>query len=119
MADRSPLLQILRTPPDASAASGAPATTKAGWPAVAERLREYAAARARPNAAERCEFCGVDIDEAHGHVVDGPQRALLCVCRPCYLLFTHDGAGGARFRAVPDRYALVPDFAAARESWEA
>ena len=30
----------------------------------------------------------------HGHVVNVPRRTLLCVCRPCYLLFTHEGAGG-------------------------
>jgi Family of unknown function (DUF5947) len=120
VAEPPTLLQILRTPPEAAAPSAAqPATATAAWPAVAERLREYAAARVRSNAAERCEFCGVDIDEAHGHLVEVTRRALLCVCRPCYLLFTHDGAGGARFRAVPTRYALVADFVAARDGWEA
>jgi hypothetical protein len=112
------LIQILRKPPETS-------------PAVAERLREFVARRT-PSAersstdarvglsgvVSRCEFCGVAIDDAHGHLVDLPRRTLLCVCRPCYLLFTHDGAGGARFRAVPDRYQLVPEFAAARETWE-
>jgi len=88
-------------------------------PAAAERLRQYASSRTQSRSAERCEFCGADIDARHGHVVDLPRRALLCVCRPCYLLFTHDGAGGARFRAVPERYALLPDFAAARAGWEA
>jgi Family of unknown function (DUF5947) len=119
--DRSPLLQILRTPP-APGPAKAPAAADQ-WPAVAERLREYAARRAQASAglsgAEgRCEFCGADIEEAHGHLVDLPRRQLLCVCRPCYLLFTHDGAGGARFRAVPERYQLVPEFAAVPELWE-
>jgi Family of unknown function (DUF5947) len=89
VADRLPLIQILRKPPDA------------------------------PAAAERCDFCGAGIDEAHGHLVDLPRRMLLCVCRPCYLLFTHDGSGGARFRAVPERYAALTAFAGAREAWEA
>jgi hypothetical protein len=74
--------------------------------------------RKRPSG-ERCEFCGADIADEHGHLVDLPRRSILCVCRACYLLFTHEGAGGARFRAVPDRYALVPAFANARPEWEA
>jgi Family of unknown function (DUF5947) len=126
VADRSPLIQILRGPQRDPLRSGGPETPAlhpgfdaAKWPAVAERLRGFAAARATPASAERCEFCAADIDEAHGHLVDVPRRALLCVCRPCYLLFTHDGAGGARFRAVPDRYQSLPDFGAARESWDA
>jgi hypothetical protein len=119
VAERSPLIQILRTPPTQSPASAAAAPEPAQWPAVAARLREYAAARPRPSSAERCEFCGTDIAETHGHVVNLAQRTLLCVCRGCYLLFTQDGAGGARFRAVPERYQLVPEFAAAREAWDA
>jgi len=85
---------------------------------VSERLREYAARR-RPASGERCEFCGVEIGAVHGHLVDLPRRALLCVCRGCYLLFTHDGAGGARFRAVPERYAVVAEFAASGDAWDA
>jgi hypothetical protein len=117
VADR--LIQIVRPSAAAPAASEPRASTTVQWPAVAARLREYAAARNLREAEERCEFCGVGIDEAHGHLVDLPHRKLLCVCRPCYLLFTHDGAGGARFRAVPTRYELVPELAATREYWDA
>jgi hypothetical protein len=112
VADRSPLIQILRRPPE-------PAASPSPRPAVVERLRRDGITRARRVAAEQCEFCGVEIAPEHGHLVDLPQRALLCVCRPCYLLFTHEGAGGARFRAVPDRYALISGFAQAEESWNA
>jgi len=55
----------------------------------------------------------------HGHVVNVPRRTLLCVCRPCYLLFTHEGADGLRFRAVPERYLLLPELAAARDALDA
>ena len=84
-------------------------------------MRGYAAGRERaagPGAEveARCEFCGVEIDtDQHGHLVDVPRRSLLCVCRACYLLFTHEGAGtlqsgsGVRFRAVTDRYLRVSD----------
>jgi hypothetical protein len=86
MADpRSPLLQILR-------ADG----TRAGT----QRARS-----ARGEA--RCELCDVPIDDDHRHLVDLTKRSLMCVCRPCGLLFASDGAGGRRFRAVPERYARV------------
>jgi hypothetical protein len=116
----SPLIQIQRQKPAMS-------------PAVAERLHQYAASRVRSAAETRCDFCGNGIDESHGHIVDIPRRALLCVCRPCYLLFTHDGAGAlrhrsggpeqsrgsVRFRAVPTRYALIPELASAADRWDA
>jgi hypothetical protein len=86
---------------------------------VVERLRELGAARARKSPGERCECCGADIGDTHGHLVDLAKRALLCVCRPCYLLFTHDGAGGATFRAVPTRFVLLPDAAEVDGAWEA
>jgi hypothetical protein len=85
---------------------------------VLDRLRQFASASRGAAAQESCEFCGAGIGPEHGHLVDVPQRALLCVCRPCYLLFTHDGAGGARFRAVPDRFVMLPQFEAS-ETWEA
>jgi hypothetical protein len=95
-------------------------------PALIQILRSSDFARGGPGNVEgrrrppdeRCEFCGADMPAEHGHVVDLPRRSILCVCRPCYLLFTHGGAGGARFRAVPDRYARLPEFADARPEWE-
>ena len=40
----------------------------------------------------------------------------MCVCRTCGLLFISEGAGGSRFRAVPERYVrLEADVAA---PWE-
>ena len=68
---------------------------------VLERL-----ARRGPPArlGERCEMCGSPVADEHGHVVDVHARGMLCVCRPCYLLFTPEGSGHDHFRAVPDRY---------------
>src|SRR5262249_25542018 len=75
--------------------------------------------RKPPPSAERCELCGAALAPDHDHVVNVPRRTLLCVGRPCYLLFARDGAGGLRFRAVPERYVLLPELAEARESLEA
>ena len=106
MSDRTPLIQILRKPPP----------PRSDFGQIAERLRQYRPPRFLPE--ERCELCGTGIEGEHGHVVNLPVRSLLCVCRACYLLFTHEGAGGARFRAVPQRYQLLPGFATASEEWE-
>jgi Family of unknown function (DUF5947) len=79
-------------------------------PSIQEILAGRAAARAgaaRPDAdgpggAERCEMCREVLTERHGHVVDLENRSLSCTCRACYLLFTHEGAAGGRYRAVPE-----------------
>jgi len=68
---------------------------------------------------ERCDLCRQEISKAHQHVVNLETRGLLCACRACYLLFTHEGAGQGRYRAVPDRYVAAPDFALADEQWDA
>jgi hypothetical protein len=67
---------------------------------------------------EPCEMCGVAISAPHSHVVDVESRGLMCVCRPCYLLFTQDEAAGGRFRAVPDRYVHDPSFTLTDAQWD-
>lgn len=71
-----------------------------------------------PQRAERCEICMTPIGDEHGHVIDLPQRRIQCACRGCYLLFTSPGAGGARFRAVPQRYRHQPEYPAGEQVWE-
>ena len=65
-------------------------------------------AREKPKAApgEVCEMCVEPLGDAHSHshVVNLDTRQIMCTCRACYLLFTHQGAAGGRYRAVPDRY---------------
>ena len=70
-------------------------------------------------AGERCELCTTPVGEPHGHVVQLDSRRLLCTCRACYLLFTHEGAAGGRYRAVPDRYLYDPAFALSEAQWDA
>ena len=84
---------------------------------VLARIRRTRPAE-RPRPGERCDLCAVEIPDAHGHLVDLEQRGLLCACRGCYLLFTPDGAGGHRYRAVPDRYLSFPDFALSPGQWD-
>lgn len=49
-------------------------------------------------------MCASPVGPRHGHVVDIENRSLMCACRSCFLLFTRETAGGARYRAVPERY---------------
>lgn len=72
----------------------------------------------KPRPGERCELCAELIPDDHGHVVDIVSRSLMCACRPCYLVFAPEGAGGNRFRAVPDRYLSFPDFTLSGAQWD-
>ena len=87
-------------------AAGRPAGAPPGLPpSIQEVLAARAGARADagvPEGAERCEMCREVLGERHGHVVDLEKRSLSCTCRACYLLFTHEGAAGGRYRAVPE-----------------
>jgi hypothetical protein len=74
-------------------------------------------AAAEDDGRERCEMCREVLDGRHGHVVDLEKRSLACTCRACYLLFTHEGAAGGRFRAVLDRVAHDPDHPLTDEDW--
>jgi hypothetical protein len=70
------------------------------------RLRRYLEtpeARA-PEPGQACELCGAPVGQAHPHVLETAARRFLCSCRACYLLFTHAGAAGGRYRSIPDRY---------------
>jgi hypothetical protein len=67
--------------------------------------------------ADRCDLCAAILGPRHGHVVSLDHRALRCACRACYLLFTLDGAGAGRFRAIPERYLYDPDRRLTEEDW--
>ena len=83
--------------------------------AILDKVRKPRPA-ARPG--ERCDMCGVDIADEHSHVVNLDDRALMCTCRPCRLLFSHEGAARGRFRAVPERWAKLADFRLSAGQWE-
>ena len=80
-------------------------------------LRRISATRPVPSAEERCEMCAEPIAAQHPHVVDLSGRGLMCTCRPCYLLFTAEGAQ-LRYRAVPDRYLSFPDVVLDAREWD-
>jgi Family of unknown function (DUF5947) len=53
-------------------------------------------------------MCQEVLGDRHGHLVDIDKRSIACACRACYLLFTHEGAAGGRYRAVPERVVSDP-----------
>jgi hypothetical protein len=72
------------------------------------RLRRFLDAPRPPQPKPAgCELCGAPLAGRHWHVVDDAARRLLCACRPCFLLFTHAGAGGGKFRSVSERFIQV------------
>jgi hypothetical protein len=66
---------------------------------------------------EHCELCREVLNDRHGHLVDTDKRSLACACRACYLLFTQEGAGGGRYRAVPEGIYHDPDRPLTDEDW--
>ncbi len=112
---RSGPLEVLQRirPVGGTGGGAAPVDAHPGALDVLERLR-----RPRPRPGECCELCGVDVADEHSHIVNVTSRSLLCACRPCYLLFQPGGAGGGRYRAVPERYLALPAFALSRAQWD-
>jgi Family of unknown function (DUF5947) len=82
-------------------------------------LRRVQQSRPASPPGERCDLCAEPIPDEHGHLVDVQARNLLCACRGCHLLFTAPGAGGRRYRAVPDRYLSLPGSRLTAAQWEA
>lgn len=87
--------------------------------ASADLLARFEASqRPKPQPGEACEMCGTPVAPEHGHVVNIDTRELMCTCRPCYLLFTKEGAGQGKYRVVPDRYLVDPYFRMDKSQWE-
>jgi Fe-S cluster biogenesis protein NfuA len=95
---------------DASLKAGGPPSPAAGLVQLRRSKAEEAVAVLPPDAAPapeaaRCEMCSAEIGESHDHVARVASRELLCVCRPCWLLFEHEGAGRGNYRPVSSRWA--------------
>ncbi|HEU4350027.1 MAG TPA: DUF5947 family protein [Actinoplanes sp.] len=88
---------------------------RAGAPLAA--LRRVTRDRPAPVTTERCDLCATALGPEHPHVVDLQSRALLCACRPCYLLFTDEHAN-LHYRAVPERYLSFPARVLDDRAWD-
>ncbi|HEY2176186.1 MAG TPA: DUF5947 family protein [Mycobacteriales bacterium] len=81
-------------------------------------LRRFREPREPVRAGEVCEMCGEPLEDEHRHVVNVEQRALMCTCRACSLLFTNPTAAQGRYRSVPDRHLYDAAFAITDAQWD-
>ncbi len=96
---------------------GADQPAPAGPPHGAGGRAQRAGRSAAGQPGERCGLCAKPIAAEHGHIADLEQSALVCSCRPCYLLFAGD-SGSGRYRAVPDRYLADPAHPLSVAEWD-
>ena len=69
-------------------------------------------------AQERCELCSEPIPPEHRHLLEVSTREMMCVCRPCSILFDREAASEGRYRLVPDRHLFLGDFEMSDAQWE-
>lgn len=74
-------------------------------------------AAAAEGTLERCEMCGEPIGESHDHVTRLDARELLCVCRACRLLFSHEGATRGKYKPISDRWLAGQSYALTDLEW--
>ena len=72
-----------------------------------------------PPPGERCDFCSTGLSSEHSHLVELAARRILCVCRPCYIVFEPKGAAQGKYRAVPTTYREITGFAVDDAQWDA
>jgi uncharacterized protein DUF5947 len=84
----------------------------------AEEESEKTAKEATEAAQERCELCSEPIPPEHRHLLEVSTREMMCVCRPCSILFDREAASEGRYRLIPDRHLFLEDFEMSDAQWE-
>ena len=79
-----------------------------------ETLRQLSRRKARN--VEHCELCNVAVRSEHSHLIEMPQRRLVCACDACALLFTN--RSDRRFRLVPREARRLLDFRLTDAEWD-
>jgi hypothetical protein len=80
-------------------------------------LGRYTRQPSRAHDGERCALCSAELTEPHPHVVELARRSLACACRACAVLFSDPSPSGARYRTVPDRVLVDPEFSLTDGEW--
>lgn len=81
-------------------------------------LRQFARRREMRPPVEQCELCSAEIPPSHCHLLALSNHTLVCVCRPCSILFSDPVAGSGKYRLVPSRYLSLSDFQMTDEQWD-
>src|SRR3712207_6105666 len=67
---------------------------------------------------EHCELCSEPIPPEHRHLLEVSTREMICVCRPCSILFDREAASEGKYRLIPDRHRFLEDFEMNDVQWE-
>jgi hypothetical protein len=84
----------------------------------AQEESEKAAKEAARAAQEHCDMCSEPIPPEHRHLLEVSTREMMCVCRPCSILFDREAASEGRYRLIPDRRLFLEDFEMSDPQWE-
>jgi hypothetical protein len=79
---------------------------------------EKAAKEVAKAAQEHCDLCNEPIPSEHRHLLEVSTREMMCVCRPCSILFDSEAASEGRYRIIPDRHLFLEDFEMSDVQWE-
>lgn len=86
--------------------------------ALVGTLRRVASRRVvqtQARAEERCDLCRNDVPVDHRHLLQLEERAIVCVCEPCWAM----RSGDAGFRPVGSRVVWLPELNFPDELWTA
>jgi hypothetical protein len=84
----------------------------------AQEESEKTAKEAAEAAQEHCELCSEPIPPEHRHLLEVSTREIICVCRPCSILFDRAAASEGKYRLIPDRRLFLEDFEMSDVQWE-
>ena len=76
------------------------------------------AAEAAEASQERCELCSEPIPSEHRHLLEVSTQEIMCVCRPCSILFDSEAASEGKYRLIPDRHLFLEGFQMNDAQWE-
>lgn len=62
-------------------------------------------------------MCSAELGKEHQHLVEPSSRQLVCACEPCAILFS--GQAETKYKRVPRRIRLLPDFQLTDAQWDA
>jgi hypothetical protein len=61
-------------------------------------------------------MCDLALSQTHQHLLEPGTRKLMCACDACAILFSSQG--GTKYKRVPRRVRLLPDFRITDAQWE-
>ena len=84
----------------------------------AQEESEKAAKEAAKAAQEHCDLCSEPIPPGHRHLLEVSTREIICVCRPCSILFDSAAASEGKYQLIPDRRLFLEDFEMSDAQWD-